>query len=181
MNAIVKFVNTVRRYAAEVDGRCNLGVLRGTRNGNNDNVLIARPEDRMAISKIAILMVLALAASAQIVQADPVYKWVDEDGKVHFGDKPSTGHDSSQVKVSTAYKPERKATLDTSANGQSDEAPLRARSCNQATKNYEILSQPNLEVKRRNEYGEERSLSAEEQQRVMEKQKEAMDRFCLPT
>ena len=181
MNAIVKFVNIVRRYAAEVEGRCNLGVLSGTRNGNNDNVLIARPKDGVAISKIAILMALALAASAQVVQADSVYKWLDEDGKVHFGDKPSMGHDSNQVKVSTAYKPERESTLDTSATSQSDEAALRARSCKQATKNYEILSQSNLEVKRRNEYGEERSLTAEERQSVMEKQKEAMDRLCSTT
>ena len=31
-----------------------------------------------------------------------VYKWVDKDGKVHYGDNPATGNSSTEINIDTA-------------------------------------------------------------------------------
>lgn len=38
--------------------------------------------------KSALLLVLLLAATAQWAQAQNAWRWVDQDGKVHYGDRP---------------------------------------------------------------------------------------------
>ena len=44
------------------------------------------------------VVVLLLCSSVYIANAG-VYKWVDDDGNVHFGDKPPMHKDSSEVKI----------------------------------------------------------------------------------
>jgi hypothetical protein len=55
---------------------------------------------------IAIIMLAAAAA-----HAGSVYKWVDEKGKVHYGDRPAQGSDSLRLEVEAP----RSSTSDISA------------------------------------------------------------------
>ncbi|MGB1140084.1 MAG: DUF4124 domain-containing protein [Halioglobus sp.] len=53
-----------------------------------------------------ILLALATATSAEI------YKWTDEDGNVHFGDKPAdedTANKAQAIEVDEAYKPPQRS------------------------------------------------------------------------
>jgi hypothetical protein len=50
-----------------------------------------------ASKPIVLAMCIALAAAA--AQAQTVYKWVDKDGKVHFGDTPPMDRDATAQRV----------------------------------------------------------------------------------
>jgi len=45
-------------------------------------------------------LVAVMSASGEIPAADAVYRWVDEDGRVHFSDRPE-GDDATAVTVET--------------------------------------------------------------------------------
>jgi len=51
----------------------------------------------MKASRLVLATCIALAAVA--AQAQTVYKWVDKDGKVHFGDAPPIDRDATAQKV----------------------------------------------------------------------------------
>ena len=46
-----------------------------------------------------ILLATCIALAALAVNAQTVYKWVDKDGKVHFGDTPPTDRDATPQRV----------------------------------------------------------------------------------
>ena len=46
------------------------------------------------------LILLALLAITSMVAADPLYKWVDDQGNVHYSDKPQPG--AKQIKLAPA-------------------------------------------------------------------------------
>ena len=52
----------------------------------------------MGAKPIVLATCIALAAFA--AQAQTVYKWVDKDGKVHFGDTPPSDRDATQQRIS---------------------------------------------------------------------------------
>jgi hypothetical protein len=43
--------------------------------------------------------VLLMLSPLKLLQAGGVYKWVDEKGKVHFGDRPKWGQESQEIKL----------------------------------------------------------------------------------
>ena len=46
-----------------------------------------------------IFLALCIALAAAAAQAQTVYKWVDKDGKVHFGDTPPADRDATPQRV----------------------------------------------------------------------------------
>lgn len=46
-----------------------------------------------------IVLALCMAFAAAAAHAQTVYKWVDKDGKVHFGDTPPTDRDATAQRV----------------------------------------------------------------------------------
>lgn len=73
-----------------------------------------------------LLLVLAAACAAGMARAQ-VYKWVDEQGNVHFGDKPQdqeTAEQAEQVDIVESYQPtERNA--EEQATFERDQQSLR--------------------------------------------------------
>lgn len=141
---------------------------------------------------------LATGALQAAAQADGIYKWVDEDGMVHYGTNPPKDSKS----VETVRKPkhellrEREAAQraalaaanvgqapaeDAASTGAEQEAPqtytpnaaeqsAEAQRCNQAKANLETL-QTRSRVKMRDKDGNVRMLSEEEhQQKITEAQ-----------
>jgi hypothetical protein len=54
---------------------------------------------RLTIVKILGATTITMIAGTTVVMAADVYKWVDEDGTVHFGDRPSATNDSERMEV----------------------------------------------------------------------------------
>jgi hypothetical protein len=50
------------------------------------------------------LILLVLLATTSMVAADPLYKWVDDQGKVHYSDKPQPGAQKIKLPTATTYK-----------------------------------------------------------------------------
>ncbi len=77
--------------------------------------------------KSTALIVLLSLALAGVANAE-VYKWVDEDGNVHFTDTPPPKQETEEVKIDRAPTPTYRSSdsLDSAGGGVDDEATARA-------------------------------------------------------
>ena len=116
-----------------------------------------------------------LAAAAQ--SSERVYRWVDEQGVVHYGQQPSPVYKSEAIEVqkgfSTAVEDNEKATE------EELKAADEAEYCRIATENFKALSSEG-EVQRKDEYGELHTMTDEEKQAERARAEEAMERYCKP-
>ena len=135
---------------------------------------------------LALLMALAVpVASAQ------VYKWVDENGRVHYGEKPPAGSKPSAVKPPAAppsgpakaqdlqsqeldFRRRQLKKGEDEATQARDAANREAR-CNNAKENLAIAEQAALF---RREKGERVFLSDAEQKAEVENMRAAVTRYC---
>ena len=133
-------------------------------------------------------LLLALAGPAASAQ---VYKWVDEKGRVHYGEKPPAGSKPSAVKSPAAPQDPSAKTQDL----QSQELDFRGRQikkaedearqardaanrevlCNNAKERLAISEQAALY---RREKGERVFLSDAEQKAAVESMRAAVTQYC---
>jgi len=150
--------------------------------GYNPAVSDSKPWKRL-MNRYAFFCTLLLVAGASTSASagERVYKWVDADGVVHFGQQPppSSEAEAEAIKVRKGY-----STPDTDEPAQLTEeqklAAEYAERCSIAQRNFEMLGS-GTDIKQIDEYGEERILSAEEKAAQKDKAKTAMDRYCAPT
>ena len=141
---------------------------------------------RFAHCFLALLLVLAVSvASAQ------VYKWVDENGRVHYGEKPPPGSKANAVKPPVAApnapaKPQDLQSQELDFRGRQirrreDEAgeaqavANRAARCSNAKERLGIAEQAALY---RTEKGERVFLSDAEQKAEIETRRAAVAQYC---
>lgn len=130
--------------------------------------------------KAAVLFVFVLTTglAAEPALADEiVYKWKDSNGELHYTQRPPVGIASEAISVKKGY-----STRDDAAREPTQEERIaadKAERCRVATQNFEVLSKPG-DVKRRDEYGGEQTLSAEEKAAERDKAKAGMDANCPP-
>lgn len=113
------------------------------------------------------------AASADQI----VYKWKDSNGELHYTQRPPVGIASEAISVKQGY-----STPDDTAREPTPEeraAAEKAELCRVATKNFEMLSGPGA-VKRRDEYGQDHTLTPEEKAAERDRAKAGMDTHCPP-
>ena len=122
----------------------------------------------------ALLGLAALGAQA----TERVYKWVDAEGVVHYGQQPPAEARAEAIKVQKGY-----STSDPDAavelTEEQKKAAADAETCRVATENYKTLSSTG-EVKRVDEYGETHTMSQEDKESEAARAKSAMERFCKP-
>jgi hypothetical protein len=124
----------------------------------------------------ALLLVAGTCSSASA--AERVYKWVDADGVVHFGQQPPPSSDAEAIKVLKGYStPDTEEPVELSEEQKL--AAEHAERCSIAQRNFEMLDAGG-DVKQVDEYGEERLLGADEKAAQKAKAKAAMDRYCQP-
>ncbi|MGA9855439.1 MAG: DUF4124 domain-containing protein [Gammaproteobacteria bacterium] len=70
----------------------------------------------------AALFILTLCAGLS-VQADAVYKWVDDQGNVHYSDHPRPGAEKVQLPKTQTYQPPSTADMPTPAPQAATELP----------------------------------------------------------
>jgi hypothetical protein len=106
-----------------------------------------------------------------------VYKWKDSSGNLHYTQRPPVGIASEAISVKEGY-----STRDDAAREPTPEERLaaeKAERCRVATKNFEMLSGPGA-VKRRDEYGQDHTLTEEEKSAERGRAKAGMDLNCPP-
>ena len=102
---------------------------------------------------ILVLLIVTLAMLAtDAVAEDEIYRWVDENGVVHFGDRPPASGDADQVSVQTSKISNTAPSSDSTA--QSPYAPS--------------ASEPSVAQQLRDARAEKRAEAAEKERIVAE-------------
>lgn len=136
-----------------------------------------------AITSLVCITLLSLPVAAE------VYKWVDANGKVQYGDQPPTAKDKekplkiqSQKGVETVSQKAVDNSKQEAEQGAAKEqaAKEKEKNCKAAKSNFAGL-QSKGDVYRFDEKGEKKLLDAAERKAELDNAQEAMKRFCEPT
>ena len=132
----------------------------------------------MVRSTVLLVFATVAAFAGNPAAADQtVYKWKDSSGNLHYTQRPPVGIASEAISVKEGY-----STRDDAARDPTPEERLaaeKAELCRVATKNFEMLSGPGA-VKRRDEYGQDHTLTEEEKSAERDRAKAGMDLNCPP-
>lgn len=142
------------------------------------------------MKKIAVMMLVCGIASAA-----GIYKWVDENGKVHYGDQPGDSsareiilpaapapdenqraHEEKQKKLLQVFEEERQLKREQEATAKLEQQK-REQECTLARarlKNYEHAG----ELTTQDKDGKQRTLSKAEYKQVVEDAKKAVEYWC---
>ncbi|WP_413664325.1 DUF4124 domain-containing protein [Microbulbifer sp. CNSA002] len=85
-----------------------------------------------------ILLALLIAVTATTAQADGIYKWVDENGVVHFGEQPPGG---AQVDVIKKPKSERYKKWEAEQEAAKPRKPSKPPAAKQPEKQLDVRQQ----------------------------------------
>ena len=107
------------------------------------------------------------------------YKWVDEKGVVHFGQQPPVGVQSEAISVQRGYSRPAEEEQQEEQTEEQKKAAREAEVCDVAKQNLAAVSS-DAEVRRKNEYGEEHVMTAEEKAAEKERAQAAVERYCKP-
>ena len=141
----------------------------------------------------------ALSGQHEAMAQETIYKWVDQEGTVHYGARPPEGVDYEIVDIETRERTRGGASTDGDEAGPDageesedgttvpPEQPEMAASepdpemvaerCAQARRNIENLTQRS-NVLIRGEDGERRQISAEERESMLEDARRFIDEWC---
>lgn len=140
------------------------------------------------LARCLLALLLALTAPAASAQ---VYKWVDENGRVHYGEKPPPGSKSSAVKPptpapNTPAQPQNLQSQELDFRGrqmkknedearQTQDAANRAAVCSNAKERLELAERA---VLYRVEKGERVLFSDAEQKSEIETRRATVTQYC---
>jgi len=96
------------------------------------------------ISRLALITIVLL--SAQVARAE-IYKWVDANGKVHFGDKPTDAAQAEQAKpvtLSESYRPAER-TAEEQARDEQEQLAIKRRNALRQQEEQEALAKAQKE------------------------------------
>lgn len=149
------------------------------------------------MKKFGILLSILLSASAFSAQAGSVYKWTDENGVIHFGDRQPTGQKTETVNVRSgtsesaeangrATPQERVEAMDKASAEQAEKEEMtrqeeavvkqRQKNCEIARENLKTIStHARIKV---TEGGEQRYLSPEEIQKKKDEFQKIVEQDC---
>ena len=126
------------------------------------------------ISSIRIAGIVAMLAAGTATAA--VYKWVDKDGKVHYGDRPVAGAQQQSITAPGVTPP---APSEDAPAGDADPeaAQVRANQCTAARKRLDSYEQSSTVVQR-DPNGQERRLSADERVDLIVQARRDVNALC---
>jgi hypothetical protein len=134
---------------------------------------------------VRVLMTLLLVMFVGLVYADGVYKWVDEYGKVQYGDAPPGNKSRKQIQVAppppsarqeTTVEKAKTIVIDTShfGGGPSEEG-LRQM---EASRKAEELRRKQLEIDRENREAREREAQASSDKTLIDQCNRNREDYC---
>ena len=118
-------------------------------------------------------VVLGLMLASLPVAAAEVYKWVDANGRIHYGDQPQAGWKRVEVNAPPASAP---------ASGVAPAQPTRygavdQKACEQKKKDLESYEKATRVVER-DALGKEREYSPEDRKKLIELTRKQADDTC---
>lgn len=156
--------------------------------------------NRKGIISGAVLLLVMSFFSMTPALAETIYKWTDDKGTVHFGERPPEGVDAELVSVTTASAASSNAAADPYAAARENlRSPAEAREANAETaKQRELQKQedariaaaceaqksrlqeliPRSKVLLQNPDGTSRMLSDDERQSMIDESQKFVDENC---
>ncbi|MGD8380448.1 MAG: DUF4124 domain-containing protein [Gammaproteobacteria bacterium] len=130
-----------------------------------------------------LVAMLAFGLAAATASAGTVYKWVDQNGQVHYSEhKPDKGN-AQAVHVSTGSKPAKNSKTPRNdqqsqqANDQDNADPQASDGCKMARKTLAQYQKADY-LYRQDANGKRQVLSKEEKAKAMAQAKNDVKRFC---
>lgn len=127
---------------------------------------------------IALLTAAMGLTALQALAAERVYKWVDAQGVVHYGQQPPAQTPAEAITVQKGYSTTATEPAAEPTPEQKQEA-ADAETCRVASENFRMLSGEGP-VKKKDEYGNEGLLTPEEKAAEKQRAQTAMEKFCHP-
>ncbi len=146
-----------------------------------------------------ILIILALSSTAAGVAVAGIYKWVDDDGKVHYSETRPTGQAAKKMRVPTripkdnstykrpSFKTDKNDEEKADAKNQQDKARQqedkglsaeeKAKRCARARQVLETLSAGDR-VRQKDAEGNISVLTEEQKQERIGREKKKINRYC---
>ena len=118
-----------------------------------------------------LMMILLLTGGCAAANAGEVYKWVDPQGKVHYGDRPK--HDAEQIMSAPAGSGE---ATDPEATKAADARALECGRKKAQLENYRKASS----IKETDSLGRTREYSDEERQKLLALTEREAAEACAP-
>lgn len=118
-----------------------------------------------------LIVTILLAGCCAAVSAGEVYKWVDRDGKVHYGDRPK--HEAEQVMTAPAASGE---TTDPEAAKTVDAKTAECSRKKAQLENYRKASS----INETDSLGRTREYSEEERQKLLAVTEQQVTEACAP-
>ncbi|MGH8455145.1 MAG: DUF4124 domain-containing protein [Nevskiales bacterium] len=123
------------------------------------------------MSKLAIVVIGAGLLLVSVAAAAEVYRWVDAEGEVHYGDRPVQG--AQEVQVKTPDSGETAATSPESAAAQS----ARAQQCELARKRLNEYEKSDALIQE-DEFGRRREIRGEERVQLIVRAQSNVKDYC---
>lgn len=120
-----------------------------------------------------VLLIAVLLASTAVASAGEVYKWVDQDGKVHYGDRPKT-QPAEAVTTKPGHRPDE--PLDPDAEKA---AASRNAACAAKRKQLESYQAATV-IKQTDALGQTREFGEAERQKLLALTTAEVEKACAP-
>ena len=139
------------------------------------------------------ILVMVLLLGCVAASAAGVYKWVDENGKVHYGDQPGNSsarevilpatpapdenqraHEQKQKKLLQVFEQERQEKSEQEAKAEQQKREQECTLAKARLKNYEQAG----ELTTKDKDGKERTLSKSEYKQALDDAKQAVEHWC---
>ena len=127
---------------------------------------------------IAVLTAAMGLTALHALATERVYKWVDAEGVVHYGQQPPAHTPAEAIKVEKGYSTTEAAPVPEPTAEQQQQA-ADAETCRVASENFKMLSGEGP-VKKKDEYGNEHTLTPDEKNAEKLRAQSAMEKFCAP-
>ncbi|MES0873196.1 DUF4124 domain-containing protein [Sinimarinibacterium thermocellulolyticum] len=126
---------------------------------------------------------LLLLAAAGTAGAGPVYKWVDDQGRVHYADTPKPGWKRVDLKVAPGFAPatggqvEGTDTQQGAAPDSPERGKLRAEECQKRREQLETYRRAST-ITERDALGNERTYNEEQRLQLIEQTQQQVRELC---
>ncbi len=131
----------------------------------------------MTLRLIVPIFTFAIIGFSGLLQAENIYRWVDANGVVTYGDRPEVGSEPVQVRNGKAVPPKDAPQKTASKNPDESMDEIRENQCKLARKRYSEFSN-SAQIVETDEFGKKRELDAEERLTSIAKAKGDVESYC---
>ena len=125
-----------------------------------------------SLYKIATTLIVLTSIGASLPAVAEIYRWVDEDGVTHYGDRPAANAEHVRIRDGKPVSPTKEEKAETV-----ELAALREEQCEMAQSRYKEYSSSDRLIEQ-DDFGKKRELSPDERLAAIAKAKSDVDAYC---